>query len=66
MDTSAIQLKHLLVRAERPALPADVLASFLAAAAFVIEAQFGDWDRSPVVASSLEIITLARVPGSPD
>ena len=47
-------------------LAADALASFLAAAGFVIEAQFGDWDRSPVVASSPEIITLARLPTLPD
>ena len=47
-------------------LAADALASFLAEAGFVIEAKFGDWDRSPVVASSPEIITIARVPGIPD
>ena len=44
-------------------LAADTLASFLATAGFAIEAQFGDWDRSPVVASSPEIIAIARVPG---
>ena len=47
-------------------LAADTLASFLAAAGFVIEAQYGDWDRSPVTASSPEIITIARVPRHPD
>ena len=47
-------------------LAADALASFLATAGFVIESQFGNWDRSPVVASSPEIITLARVPALPD
>ena len=41
-------------------LAADALASFLAAAGFVIEAQYGDWDRSPLTASSPEIITIAR------
>ena len=47
-------------------LAADALASFLAAAGFVIEAQYGDWDRSPLVASSPEIITIARAPTLPD
>ena len=47
-------------------LAADTLASFLAAAGFVIEAQHGDWDRSPVTASSPEIITIARVSRLPD
>ena len=47
-------------------LAADTLASFLAAAGFVIEAQYGDWDRSPLTASSPEIITIARVPALAD
>ena len=47
-------------------LAADALASFLAAAGFVIEAQYGDWDRSPLVTSSPEIITIARAPTLPD
>ena len=47
-------------------LAADTLASFLAAAGFVIEAQHGDWDRRPVTASSPEIITIARMPALPD
>ena len=47
-------------------LSADALAAFLAEAGFTIEAQFGDWDRSPVVAATPELITIARVPGIPD
>ena len=47
-------------------LAADTLASFLAAAGFFIEAQYGDWDRSPLTASSPEIITIARVPALAD
>ena len=42
-------------------LAADALASFLSAAGFVIEAQYGDWDRSPVATASSEIITIARI-----
>jgi hypothetical protein len=41
-------------------LSADALSSFLAEAGFVIEQQFGDWDRQPLVALSPEIITIAR------
>lgn len=36
------------------------LNGFLTEAGFVIEAQYGDWDRSPVTKDSREIITLAR------
>jgi SAM-dependent methyltransferase len=32
----------------------------LAEADFVVEAQYGDWDRSPVTKDSPEIVTLAR------
>ncbi|MBV8145046.1 MAG: methyltransferase domain-containing protein [Gammaproteobacteria bacterium] len=41
-------------------LDADTLNSFLGEAGFEVAEQFGDWDRSPVRASSPEIITLAR------
>ena len=47
-------------------LAADALASFLAAAGFVIEAQYGGWDRSPLIASSPEIITITRIPCTSD
>lgn len=47
-------------------LDAEALASFVTVAGFVIEAQYGDWDRSPLVASSREIITIARVPDLSD
>lgn len=40
-------------------LDADALAAFLSEAGLVIEEQFGDWDRSPLTATSLEIITVA-------
>jgi len=41
-------------------LDADVLDAFLAGAGLAIEARYGDWDRSPFVADSPEIITIAR------
>ena len=41
-------------------LEADSLALFLAGADLVIEAQYGDWDRSSLTIRSPEIITLAR------
>lgn len=41
-------------------LDANALASFLAEAGLAVEAQFGDWDRSPLTDTSKEIITLAR------
>jgi SAM-dependent methyltransferase len=41
-------------------LSADALYSFLAEAGFVIEQQFGDWDRQPLTGTSPEIITIAR------
>lgn len=36
------------------------LAAFLAEAGLAIEAQFGDWDRSPLTDTAPEIITIAR------
>ena len=41
-------------------LGASELAVFLAGAGFVIEEQFGDWDRQPLTDASPEIITIAR------
>ncbi|WP_063784307.1 class I SAM-dependent methyltransferase [Streptomyces sp. SBT349] len=41
-------------------LGADRLGSFLAGAGLPVKEQFGDWDRSPLTATSAEIITLAR------
>ena len=41
-------------------LDAATLSQFLTQAGFIIEHQFGAWNRSPVVDTSLEIITLAR------
>jgi SAM-dependent methyltransferase len=41
-------------------LDLDTLASFLTGAGLVVEAQFGDWDRSPLIGASPEIITIAR------
>ena len=38
----------------------DVLDEFLSAAGLVVEARFGDWDRSPAGMGGPEIITLAR------
>jgi len=39
---------------------AETLATFLTAAGFAVEEQFGDWSRSPLTESSPEIITIAR------
>jgi SAM-dependent methyltransferase len=41
-------------------LEPDRLAAFLHDAGFVIEEQFGDWNRGPLTPSSKEIITIAR------
>ena len=41
-------------------LGADALSAFLRDAGFVIEQQFGDWDRSRLEDASPEIITIAR------
>jgi SAM-dependent methyltransferase len=39
--------------------PGEV-AAFVFGAGFTIESQFGDWDRTPLTATSPEIITVAR------
>ena len=41
-------------------LDPQALGTFLDAAGFQVEAQEGDWDRSPVTTGSREIITIAR------
>jgi SAM-dependent methyltransferase len=41
-------------------LDRDTLNAFLREARLTVTAQYGDWDRSPVTATSPEIITLAR------
>ena len=41
-------------------LGTDALSAFLTDAGFVIQEQFGDWDRSEFVDGSPEIITIAR------
>jgi len=46
-------------------LDVDSLSAFLNEAGLVVDEQYGYWDRSPVTASSPEIITLARLTGSP-
>ncbi|MGE0058441.1 MAG: class I SAM-dependent methyltransferase [Dehalococcoidia bacterium] len=40
-------------------LTSDQLHAFVAEAGLRVEAQFGDWDRSPLSETSLEIITVA-------
>ena len=41
-------------------LDADALSSFLSDAGFVIGERYGDWDKSPFVNASPEIITVAH------
>ncbi len=41
-------------------LDGDALSSFLTDAGFVIDERYGDWDKSPFVDASPEIITIAR------
>ena len=41
-------------------LDAATLSSRLADAGLAVEAQYGDWDRQPLTATSPEIITIAR------
>jgi hypothetical protein len=40
-------------------IDADSLAKRLTVAGFLIDQQFGNWDRSPLTESSPEIITVA-------
>jgi hypothetical protein len=41
-------------------LDPPALSTFLDAAGFEIEAQYGDWDRTPITSASREIITIAN------
>lgn len=41
-------------------LDAETLTSFLSDAGLAVDAQFGDWDHSPLIETSPEIITVAR------
>ncbi|NGO73596.1 class I SAM-dependent methyltransferase, partial [Streptomyces boncukensis] len=41
-------------------LGAEAVTGFLVEAGFVVDGQFGGWDREAVTASSREVITLAR------
>jgi hypothetical protein len=36
------------------------LSAFLSDAGFLVEVQYGDWDRKPLTETSPEIITIAR------
>ena len=38
----------------------EALTTFLHKAGFVVDEQFGDWDRGPLTETSEEIITIAR------
>jgi SAM-dependent methyltransferase len=51
------QISHSTLRF----LDAPQLTGFLGAAGLAIDAQFGDWDRSPLTTASPEIITIARM-----
>jgi SAM-dependent methyltransferase len=55
-DWSGPETSHSTLRF----LDAPSLTEFLAAAGLAIEAQFGDWDRSLLIDTSPEIITIAR------
>jgi len=50
-------------RASLRFLEVDALHDFLADAGFVVEAQYGGWDRAPLTPTSQEIITVARALG---
>jgi hypothetical protein len=51
------------VRATLRFLGPQALGTFLAAAGFQVEAQYGDWDGAPITTASREIITIARTAG---
>lgn len=61
-DGTALLVEHARLRF----LDLAALNGFLVAAGFEIEAQYGDWDRSPITAASREIITVARKSGRTD
>ena len=52
--------RALISRSTLRFLSAGSLAAFLTGAGLAVEAQFGDWDRSPLTDASPEIITVAR------
>lgn len=56
-DWDQVEVSHSTLRF----IEAELLARFLAEAGLGVEAQFGDWDRSPLTDSSPEIITFARL-----
>lgn len=47
-------------RAQLRFLDVPALTGFLTAAGFTVEAQYGDWRRGPLTATSTEIVTVAR------
>jgi SAM-dependent methyltransferase len=58
--TSAAWASPAVSRGALRFLDAEALLSSLTGAGLVIEAQYGDWDRSPLTDASPEIITIAR------
>jgi SAM-dependent methyltransferase len=52
-------------RASLRFLDATALAGFIANTGFAIEAQYGDWNQEPLVPTSPEIITIARIVDRP-
>jgi SAM-dependent methyltransferase len=52
-------------RASLRFLDAGTLAGFLSDAGFMIEAQYGNWNREPLAPESPEIITIARISDEP-
>ncbi|MFD6422038.1 class I SAM-dependent methyltransferase [Streptomyces sp. NPDC060198] len=57
-DATVLRTDHARLRF----LDEAPLDGFLAEAGFLVEGRYGDWDRTPVTATSREIITLARRP----
>lgn len=55
-DWDQVEVSHSTLRF----IEADLLETFLAQAGMEVEAQYGDWDASPLSDASPEIITLAR------
>jgi ubiquinone/menaquinone biosynthesis C-methylase UbiE len=58
--TAANWTQPKLSRSTRRFLGRESLAAFLESAGFVVDEQYGYWDRTPVTESSPEIITIAR------
>lgn len=55
-DWPAAEVSHSTLRFVGP----EDLANLLAEVGFAVEAQYGDWDRSPLTEASPEIIVVAR------